>query len=124
MAAAPAFKVYVCNVATQKGETDSFTVADNWRALKEHVGDGIFDCVLANSNIEWANGHSYQPVSLGNADLGEVRLVMADVVSDTNHYHHDSHKLAAALLRIFYDRSSWTSTFPTVKAEASIVTKS
>ncbi|HLB23579.1 MAG TPA: gluconeogenesis factor YvcK family protein, partial [Dehalococcoidia bacterium] len=32
-----ALKVYVCNVATQHGETDSFSVSDHFTALKEHL---------------------------------------------------------------------------------------
>ena len=33
----PALKVYVCNVATQHGETDAFTVSDHFKTLKEHL---------------------------------------------------------------------------------------
>ncbi len=33
--ATSAYKIYVCNVATQLGETDSFTVADHVLALEQ-----------------------------------------------------------------------------------------
>jgi len=36
--ASDALKVYVCNVATQHGETDAFTVADHVRVLERHLG--------------------------------------------------------------------------------------
>ena len=36
--ASPALKVYVCNVATQHGETDSFAVSDHYSALQRHLG--------------------------------------------------------------------------------------
>jgi hypothetical protein len=32
-------------------------------------------------------------------------LIKADVVSESNRYHHDSKKLAQTLLRIYYDRN-------------------
>src|SRR2546422_8162278 len=48
--AAPARKVYVCNVATQPGETDSFGVADHVAAIEDHVGKGVINYVLANDN--------------------------------------------------------------------------
>ena len=49
----PALKVYVCNVATQHGETDAFKVSDHFNALREHLhGAHLFDFVLANSNTE------------------------------------------------------------------------
>jgi hypothetical protein len=31
-------------------------------------------------------------------------LVTADVISEENRYHHDSEKLAQAIMRIYYDR--------------------
>jgi len=46
-------KVYICNVATQKGETDHFTVGDHIEALERHVGPGLFDYVLVNSNLNY-----------------------------------------------------------------------
>ena len=46
-----AVKVYVANVATQHGETDGFSVADHVRAIERHVGRGLIDYVLANSNV-------------------------------------------------------------------------
>ena len=33
-----ALKIYVCNIATQSGETDLFSCNDHVRALEEHVG--------------------------------------------------------------------------------------
>src|SRR5439155_16806307 len=49
--ASEALKVYVCNVATQHGETDAFTVADHIRVLEHHLGRRIFHHVLANNNV-------------------------------------------------------------------------
>ena len=36
-----AVKVYVCNVATQPGETDGYGVAAHVRAIREHLAAGI-----------------------------------------------------------------------------------
>ncbi len=107
--ASPAVKLYVCNVATQPGETDGFNVADHMSVLENHVGRGLFHYVLANSNIE--NGlpdqwHS-EPVRVGgSARPSRPRLVLADVVSEENRYHHDPQKLAAALIQLYYDRNN------------------
>ena len=48
-------KVYVCNVATQPGETEGFSVADHIAALERHVGRNFFDVVLANNNFDSVN---------------------------------------------------------------------
>jgi uncharacterized cofD-like protein len=43
--ASRAIKMYVCNVATQHGETDGYTVHDHV-TLEKHIGTGIIDVVL------------------------------------------------------------------------------
>src|SRR2546428_10381521 len=48
--ASPALKVLVCNLASQKGETDGYGVDDYLRVIREHVGSNMFDFVLVNSN--------------------------------------------------------------------------
>ncbi|MEF8788186.1 MAG: uridine diphosphate-N-acetylglucosamine-binding protein YvcK [Planctomycetota bacterium] len=39
---------YVCNVVTQPGQTDGYNAADHYRAIREHLGEGIVDCMLLN----------------------------------------------------------------------------
>jgi uncharacterized cofD-like protein len=55
--ASRAIKMYVCNVATQHGETDGYAVHDHVRGLEKHIGAGIVNVVLANSrmNVHWAD---------------------------------------------------------------------
>ena len=45
-----ALKVYVCNVMTQDGETEGYTVSDHIRALFKHSCPGLFDLCLTNSS--------------------------------------------------------------------------
>ena len=42
-------KIYVCNVMTQHGETDNYSVCDHIVAINKHVEENIFDLVIANS---------------------------------------------------------------------------
>jgi uncharacterized cofD-like protein len=102
-----ALKVYVCNVATQHGETDAFTVADHVRVLERHLGGHVFHHVLANNNVSENLPKDWQsrPVSLNGAGAHEPRLVAADVISEENRYRHDPQKLARALVRVYYGRS-------------------
>jgi uncharacterized cofD-like protein len=105
--ASSALKLYVCNVATQHGETDAFTVADHVRALERHLGRRVFHHVLANNNVAEPLPAAWQsqPVSVNGAGAHEPRLVVADVVSEENRYRHDPQKLARALIRIYDGRS-------------------
>lgn len=41
--------VYICNIMTQKGETEHFTDADHIRVLHEHLNTHFIDTVLVNT---------------------------------------------------------------------------
>ncbi|SJZ42391.1 conserved hypothetical protein, cofD-related [Pilibacter termitis] len=41
--------VYICNIMTQRGETEQFTDADHVRVLNEHLGKHFIDTVLVNN---------------------------------------------------------------------------
>ena len=104
--ASQAAKVYVCNVATQPGETDSFGVAEHVDTIENHLGKEIINYVVANSNI----GGKLPPSAKGEAvkldaiKENGVRLIKADVVSEDNRYHHDAVKLAQIIMRVYYER--------------------
>jgi uncharacterized cofD-like protein len=101
-----ALKVYVCNVATQHGETDDYSVSEHYAALERHIGKSpAFNAILANSNIGGTlppDAHS-SPVQPPTQAPAGVNLSLADVVSEENRYRHDSIKLAAAVLRLYDD---------------------
>ncbi|MEX1254803.1 MAG: gluconeogenesis factor YvcK family protein [Dehalococcoidia bacterium] len=102
-----AVKVYVCNVATQHGETDAFSVSDHYEALYEHIRAHFFHYVVANNNISrdglpeaWRS----EPVRIDRQRVDGATVFAADVISEENRYHHDSKKLAAALIRLYFQR--------------------
>ncbi|MBU7555818.1 gluconeogenesis factor YvcK family protein [Pediococcus ethanolidurans] len=41
--------VYICNIMTQKGETDNFTDSDHVAVLNRHLGQNFVDTVLVNT---------------------------------------------------------------------------
>ena len=105
--ASSAPKLYVCNVATQHGETDGFGVADHVRAVEEQVGKGMINYVLANNHVvtnKIPHAEQSSPVRLDDGVNNGIRLVTDDVISESNPYHHDSAKLAQAVMRLYYGR--------------------
>ena len=103
---AKAPKVYICNVATQRGETDGFSVADHLDALEQHVGGDVFDYVLVNSNLNFplppsaiAAGAKVVTFDRQKVLKHGVRVVMADVVNDELSTHHSPDKLARAVMK-------------------------
>ena len=106
-AASPAVKAYVCNVATQPGETDGFSLAQHVDAIEEHIGGHLLHWIVVNNNLRGTlpNADLSQPVAVDSLLENGIRLVKADVVSESNRYHHDSRKLAQTMIRIYYDRN-------------------
>ena len=104
VAAATGVRVYVCNVATQPGETASFTAAAHLEALFNHVGDHMFDYALLNRNhaARRPEGWLGEPVKVDERRLEElpVMVIEEDIVDVGNAHRHDPAKLAAALMRL------------------------
>lgn len=102
--AAAGIRVYVCNVATQPGETGFYTAAQHLEALIDHVGEGLFDYVLLNDNHDARRPEGWlgQPVQVDVRALEElpITIVEEDLIDVTNAHRHDPAKLAAALMRI------------------------
>jgi uncharacterized cofD-like protein len=100
--AATGMKVYVCNVATQPGETADFDVDAHVEALQRHVGN-LFPTVLANDRIIASTGPMayLEPVALPATPPESYELVTADVIDEEHPWRHDSAKLAAALMDIY-----------------------
>ena len=102
--ASPALRVFVCNVATQAGETSGFDLADHLDVLERHTAPGIVDVVLANNQFgarvpsTWS-GEGVRlrwPPATGRGPT----LALDDVVDPDNAHHHDPARLALALMRL------------------------
>lgn len=103
--AARAPRLYVCNVATQEGETDGLDLAAHVDALVAHTAPGLVDLVLANNRFdarvptEWTAERvklQWPPTS-----APRPHLVLDDVVDPDNAHHHDPARLAAAVLNAY-----------------------
>jgi uncharacterized cofD-like protein len=104
VASSPALRVFVCNVATQDGETLGMDLAAHVDGLAAHVGNGIVDVVLANN-------HPGDPASIRPPSqpvrltwppqlAAAPRLVLDDVVDASAATRHDPERLAAAVMRV------------------------
>ncbi|MBM4408024.1 MAG: YvcK family protein [Chloroflexi bacterium] len=117
IAASGALRVYVCNVATQRGETEGFDLAGHVEAIERHSMPGLIDVVLANNRfgarvptdyaaeavrLRWPPASAGTAVASGAAPAAATpRLVLDDIVNPENGHHHDPARLAAAVLRVF-----------------------
>lgn len=103
--ASRATKIYVCNIATQSGETDTYTCGDHINALEDHVGKDLFDIILCNNNYEGIINSESKWVRADEKTLSDSRSYCTDLVDDQHPWRHDSTKLAQTLMEIFRERS-------------------
>jgi uncharacterized cofD-like protein len=98
---AKAMKVYVCNVATEIGETQGFNVFDHVNVLKAHTSDQILDCVVANNNItEIGDQFAGEAVTIDLGSTEDIKVIYDDLIDSNHAIRHDPDKLASSLLRI------------------------
>jgi len=104
--ASPAIKVFICNVATQPGETDAFRVSDHLTAIEGHLGTNIFDFVVVNSNNNFPLPPSAQTAGIkrvvydpATVNQRSIHAILVDVVNPRISTHHDPDKLARAIMK-------------------------
>ncbi len=94
--------VYVCNIATQPGETTGYNVPDHVEALERVLGAGAIDVVVANRNFQEQNaGRNTFYVSSAPPDHPihqRCHLISTDLVEFERPWRHDPRKLAEVLL--------------------------
>ncbi|AFY38004.1 Uncharacterized protein family UPF0052 [[Leptolyngbya] sp. PCC 7376] len=105
-------RIYVCNIMTQPGETDGYTVADHVKAIDRVCGEKLFDAVLVHQRSpsetalrRYSLEHSH-PVYLDREEVAKLRrrAVLANIMDedpDTGYVRHNHEKLAGLLIRWF-----------------------
>jgi uncharacterized cofD-like protein len=100
---APMF--YICNVATQPGETDGYTCGDHVRSLEKHLGVRMFDMVISNNRYQGGLPGKIEYVET-EPDLDEEYTVYStDLVDREKPWRHDSQRLAQVVMDLFYERT-------------------
>jgi len=110
-----AFKLYICNVMTQYGETDGFTASDHVKVLNKIVaGDeeaSFLNAVLLNTTIppdevlkRYLKENSEPVVAdVGNLSRMGLTVYAKDLLDEGNYARHSPKKLDAAILEIIND---------------------
>ena len=109
---ATADKMYICNLFTQPGETDDFTVKDHVDFLEKYLGHNI-DVVIANNAImssklakKYANEEQKDPVLLNQEEFKGTNIkVIADKLFtiEDGYYRHDSLKTGYLIFSYLMD---------------------
>ena len=108
-----ALKVYVCNIMTQDGETEGYTVSDHIEALFQHSAPGLFDLCLTNSAPipeEMARRYAQEGAEPIRCDENACHALGVEVLRcplaavGSGFVRHDSGNLARELIQIYAQR--------------------
>jgi uncharacterized cofD-like protein len=100
--------VYVCNLMTKNGETNSFTVSDFVSVIEEHLGKEIVGNVVYNetsfnqSLLDKYLTEKKRPVLVDKEkfDNFKAEFIAGDLATEPILIRHDSEKLAEVLMRL------------------------
>jgi len=110
-------KIYVCNIMTQKGETDNYSVASHINAILRHAGcDNMIDAVLVNNVLPTELSPTYAkfgsfPVNLDmeNVEPIGVKVVTGNLLQDDeckNGYIRHSYQRVARAVYYWYRKET------------------
>ena len=99
--------MYLCNIVTQPGETDNFTVGDHVELLNKYLETKKLDVVIANNkkvSVEFAKKYESEeqkdPVIIDKEKLKSIGVELIDddlLTIDDNTLKHDSLKLSSLI---------------------------
>lgn len=99
--------MYLCNIVTQPGETDKFTVSDHVKLLNRYLDEKKLDVVIASSTkieesiakrYECEEGKDPVPVDYEELEKMGVEVIASDLmIIEDNTLKHDSLKLSSLI---------------------------
>jgi uncharacterized cofD-like protein len=106
-----AIKIYICNVMTQPGETDSFAASDHIKVIQSHTGERIVDYIIINDEmptllLEKYRAQGQEPVKPDVKELEGlgVKVISAPLINETNLVRHDPKKLSEVIIRFITEQ--------------------
>mgnify|MGYP001223353178 CR=1 FL=1 len=98
-----AYKIYVCNVATQLGETSNYGINEHVTALINHTRDNFVDCVIANDLVNIKQESTISTVPVGPAEVKGINVVYGEIIDVRNKYRHESNSLADLIIKVYHE---------------------
>lgn len=101
-------KAYICNVMTQRGESDSFSASEHVTAIRANVDRKIFDYVMINTGVPSSSTlEKYRGAGqfLVDPDIDRIRamgykVLPGDFMNESDLVRHDPMRIAARLVAL------------------------
>jgi uncharacterized cofD-like protein len=100
-----ALKLYVCNVATQIGETDGYSCEDHINAIRDHAGKGLFDIVIANNNYDGELPDGIEWITKDESQNMYSAVYSTDLVDSNMPWRHDGEALSHVIIDLLEERT-------------------
>ena len=105
-----AIKVYVCNIMTEPGQTDNYSISDHINAITEHCGTGVFDyCIYDTGEIvpEFIKKYNLEGQDLVEQDVDKVKGIKflqrnLSMIKD-DFIRHDPSLVASSIIELICD---------------------
>ena len=100
-----ALKFFVCNVATQPGETDGYNCDDHVVTIYKHLGNEIFDVIITNNHYE---GQLPEGVSwVKPAEIQDIPFMIyaSNLIDPEKPWRHHSSRLAQVIIDLYNERT-------------------
>lgn len=107
-----AIKIYVCNIMTEIGQTDNYSVADHINAITEHCGEGLIDyCIYDTGEIvpEYIKMYNREGSDLVEQDTDSTKtkgitFLKRDISCISgDKIRHDASHVASAAIKLICD---------------------
>ncbi len=101
-------KIYICNIMTQPGETDGYTVSDHIKAIFKHSSNKVIDYVVVNDGIpresllkKYRSENSYI-VKIDKEEIIKlgVKMVCAKLIEDGEYIRHSPSLLNKTIMKL------------------------
>jgi uncharacterized cofD-like protein len=103
--ASQALKIFVCNVATQVGETEGFSCGDHLRVVEDHVGSNIFDIIVANETKPNEYHQNVEGVETEDELSMKYNVYKTDLIDIDHPWRHDPDKITQVLMDLLRERT-------------------
>ena len=101
-----ASKVFVANIATERGETGGYSMLDHFEALTQHTFDGIVKHIVVNNKVrDLRLEFDSALVRYNGQRIRGVQVHARDLTDPSHPVRHDSEKLARAIVDVYHNGS-------------------
>ena len=106
-----AIKVYISNIMTEPGQTDSYSVSDHLNALIDHCGQGLVDyCIYDTGEVvpEFIKKYNREGQDLVDQNIEKVKGIKflqrnLSMVTPDGHIRHDSNLISSYIIELICD---------------------